>query len=250
MLSLKKIESPRKIEMADVNFINITYRELWGEVRIRLGSRAASAATKWLVCLLDFMNTTEFLSEGSMELSNEDQFCIAHYAAVQSLVIAHSEFTAKLNRQIVEIKIALDSSDDTRAQKADRWIYKDPKDPFHILVHDFVLSGHKIALDLKISTSAAPWLWTLWIFDRNDSGNAYIRDPLFAKNGISHLGVDEDLKFKVVEWPLVENMETIKQELLKWIRLIAPESTGDSLTPGVSQPYEPASRLPIETPHN
>lgn len=222
VLSLKKAMKPLDTQkILEANFLNITYPQLWHEVRAGLGLRAGNADPKWLAYLLDFMKTTELLSEGNIKMTAEDDFFIQHDDAVRNLLKDHAKFASKLNGQLDQLKNLLNES--LGGGVKNFWVYKPSDEPFYVLVYDFNMIGHKIALDLKVAPDLKQG-WELLLFDRNDDENIQILQKF--SNSLPALRPTIDNKFIVHQWKLDElDIDTVKQVIFDWIQRISGDGS-------------------------
>lgn len=206
ILSLKPIQLENS-----VGFINIIYGDLWHKVRSRLGFYTLSANQKWMTYLIDFMEATESLTGESMDLTDADRFFIENEQMIEKLVKDHESFISRLNFQVKTLKDLMDSLGDAPKSLVKRWIYLSS-----YLVHDYLLSGHKVAFDLQVS----PKGWILKLFDRSDRSNKYILELISSRR--SQLSIDEN-KILIASWPLETGLDDIKEKLYEWMEWVVKE---------------------------
>jgi len=206
VLSLKPFAIPEAI-----GFANIVYSDLWHEVKANLGFHATSGAHKWTAYLIDFMESTEILAGESMDLTDRDKFFVENEAMVERLVKDRNSFVARINSQVSILRDLIADSGDSPIELERRWIYASS-----CLVHDFVLSGNKVAFDLYVS----PKGWILQLFGRNQVSNRHVAELVSAKR--SSLTVEEG-RFVIAKWPLATGLEEIKDKLCEWMNWIVQE---------------------------
>jgi hypothetical protein len=211
VLSLKPVQIQK-----DVGFINIVYGDLWHEVRANLGYYAASATQKWITYLIDFMETTELLAGGSMNLTDRDRFFIENEQMVEKLVKDRESFIARLNSQVIALKDIIESSENAPKQFEKRWIYASS-----CLVHDYLLSGKNVAFDLYVS----PKGWVLELFGRNQLSNKYVTQLVIKRRDQI---TKEEGRFVVARWPLATGLDEIKEKLCEWMTWIIQEDANKS----------------------
>jgi hypothetical protein len=212
VLSLKPVQIQK-----EVGFVNITYSDLWHEVRANLGFYTVSATQKWITYLIDFMETTELLAGESMNLTDRDQFFIENEDMIDKLVKDRESFIARLNSQVITLKDIIENSDDAPKQFVKRWVYASS-----CLVHDYLLSGNKVAFDLDIS----PKGWVLRLFGRNQSSNNYVTQLVSSRRDQI---TAEESRFVVARWPLSAGLNEIKEGLCEWMIWIVQEDANKSL---------------------
>ena len=212
-MSLKKQVKPQ----GAFGFVNVTYSDLWRKVRENLGFYAKSATQKWTTYLIDFMETTESLGGECMDLTDRDWFFIENKDIAEKFVKDRESLISQLNAQIVKLKDIIENSEEAPKQFEKRWIYLSS-----CLVHDYILSGNKVAFDLFISSKG----WELQLFGRNLSSNNYITQLVSARR--DELSI-EDGRFTIAHWPLNTGLEDIKEKLCNWMTWIIQEDARNSL---------------------
>lgn len=200
ILSIKRLKN---INFYD--FKNITYSDLWQEVKSKLGNYSETISSKWLIYLIDFINNTGSLSGGSMDITDQDRFIVENDKSIQRLISARDSFLSKLSQQVVALKELLIDSGDLPKTVDKQWIYSSK-----CLVHDFILDGNRIAFDLYVS----PEGWKLELFGRNMTSAQYL-DTLIGSypEGVPLI----EGRFVLKRWGLEANLSEIKDELCKWM---------------------------------
>ncbi len=214
VLSIKAVAIPE-----GTGFVNVTYSELWREVRANLGFHATSATQKWMAYLMDFMASTELLTGENMKLTDKDQFFVENEAIVEKLVKDRDSFISRINSQVTTLRDLMSSSGDSPKGLEKRWIYASS-----CLVHDYVLSGNKVAFDLCVS----PKGWVLHLFGRNQSSHRYVTELISARRDAIAI---EEGRFVIERWPLVTGLEEIKEKLCEWMNRIVEEDARHTLHP-------------------
>lgn len=202
-LNVVKIILSIKREQESSGFVCVTYEELWSKIRARLGNYISTSSQKWILYLIDFMSTIEKLNGENMEIDKNDKFFIENEERVNALLNARNKFISKLNSKVRELLDITPKPVECERQ----WIYAKS-----CLVHDFMLSGHSIAFDLYIS----PQGWELQLFGRNIKSQAYLTE-LFSISPMSDHKVNlKDSRYILQEYDLSTELDTIKEQLLKW----------------------------------
>lgn len=222
-LSVQKNLSPVKIVLSikdhavDNGFIGITYKNFIAEIRQRLGLYAGKSSQKWLLYLLDFMNSMENFTGKNMELDELDQFFIKHHERVDNLLSARNKFMSKLYSKVSDLSVIMERS----CVSEKKWIYAKS-----CLVHDFILSGHSIAFDLYIY----PTGWELLVFGRNEKSRAYLSELLLDPSICEFEITCRDSRYILEEFSLATDLIVIKEKLLSWFsRIVDADNTRNSI---------------------
>lgn len=198
---------PTKIS-ADTGFINIDYPTLWKEVRTKFGFYAKSTSQKWMSYLIDFMDTTQSFTGGTMEFSSTDLFFIENNDLIEKFVKDRDSFLMKLNNRILILKEIISKLAPLPKSLDSQWVYASS-----CLVHDYNLSGNKIAFDLNIT----PKGWILQLFARNKRSEIYLNK--LVKPRCSDLNIENN-RFIVSKWPLATDLNEIGRYLCEWMTWI------------------------------
>lgn len=198
--------SPRPLTLPpDSGFQNLTYGQLWQEVKRLLGFYASATTQKWLSYLYDLMTVTTATGNEAMELTEREQFFIEHHPMLVQLQQEYTAFQRKLASQLTQLQQQMDEGIKHLTQLDKRWIYAS-----NCLVHDFVLTGHKIAFDLYIKPDG----WTLQLFGRNQTSQQFLGN-LIAQRLQTPL-VDNN-RFVIGTWPLQTPLDPIRDTLSEWM---------------------------------
>lgn len=208
VLTIKPSVIPR-----NSGFINITYVDLWREVKANSGFYITKSYNKWLVFLLDFIKATEVLGGPGMEITPRDQFMIDNDELIVKLFTEYSKFLEKLKKRLFIIKDLLDVENLSLKCLEKQWIYAS-----ECLVHDFNFSGNKISFDLYISPSG----WELQIFARNVKSSNYLRRLIQPR--MINLEFNNN-KYVIRHWPLTTDLEEIRNTLVEWLSWVEARST-------------------------
>ena len=178
---------------------------------MRLGDYVSTSSQKWLLYLVDFMNTIENFKGGTiMELTKKDQFFIKHDEKITEFLNDRNEFMSKLYNRVGELKKSMEKEEPVGCVKL--WVHAKS-----CLVHDFKLSGHSIAFDLLIS----PKGWELLLFARHKNSWSYLSE-LLDTTPMKKYKTDsmKDSKYILKHYDLAADLDEIKDELLKWFDLL------------------------------
>ena len=205
LCAIKIVLSTRK-EVEISGFVCVTYDNFLQKIRDRLGEYISTSSQKWLLYLIDFINTIEKLSGKNMDIDKNDIFFIENDERIIELINERNKFFAKLNGKVLELKEMTQQPDGCEKQ----WIYARS-----VLVHDFNLSGRAIAFDLE----ATPKGWVLKLFGRDVDSKSYLSELLLTpplaehKNRVNVV----DSRYILQQFPLNSELEEIKNKLLEWI---------------------------------
>ena len=205
-LKIVKIVLSIKKENPNNGFICITYSQLWERVRERLGEYVTTASQKWLLYLLDFMNSIDNLSGEKMELTEDDKFFIDNAELVDSFIKAKNKFDAKLNDKVKKLSNIVEKH--VKCQKQS--IYAKS-----VLVHDFVFSEYEIAFDLKISIYG----WDLILFARNKPSQDYLKQIMTAQQMKEQKSENINSRYILEKWDLNTDLSVVATNLEKHIEL-------------------------------
>jgi hypothetical protein len=199
-------------ELESSGFISRSYKELWAEIKKRLGNYVSTSAQKWLLYLVDFMTSIEKLNGGNMELNEADKFFIKNAEKVNELINAKNKFDSKLHNKVGELFKNLQNKN-TPSGCEKRWIYCKS-----CLVYDFKLGdGCSIAFDLNLFPSG----WNLKVFGRNLKSQIYLSE-LFAltplcdyENEVKH--EDSRYRLKLTSDSFNADFNEIERQFFEWI---------------------------------
>ncbi|WP_043634496.1 PD-(D/E)XK nuclease family protein [Desulfovibrio sp. TomC] len=204
-------------------FVNITYTSLWKEVRAKIGSYSTARHTKWNIYLYDFMSATESLAGGSMDLTEEDRFFIENDEIAEQFAEARKTFLNKLTKQLSLFRDIINSSNNQPLAAFKQWIYQS-----NCLVHDCIVHGMNISLDLYVS----PKGWELQLFGRDNPAVSYLAGLVNNLDPIMHMTTDN--RFVLKKWELGTDHDTIKAELLEWMTWLIDSDSASSNQAAIS----------------
>ncbi len=208
--AIKIILSTKK-EQESSGFVCITYEKFWKKIKARLGDYVSTSSQKWLLYLVDFMNTIENFKGGNiMELTKKDQFFIKHDKRVNVFFNDRNEFMSKLYNRVKELKNLM--AKEQPGKCVGLWVHAKS-----CLVHDFKLSGHSIAFDLHI----LPKGWELQLHGRNKNSQSYLSELLNTPplNEYKSYSMKNSI-YILKHYDLAADLDEIKDDLLKWFCLL------------------------------
>lgn len=201
--TFKVVLSIRKEKVSN-DFINITYSDFFKQVKSRLGSYVSTSSQKWVLYLIDFIDTIERLEDRNMNFNNTDQFFIKNEEKINELLNARNRFLSKLYRMVSTLNEMI-NEEDMPKHCIRRWVYSKK-----VLVHDFKVDGNLIAFDLVIS----PKGWELQLFSRDTRYQSYLNE-LIKENNLSSIVIEitKDSRYILMKYDLEESLKKIKNEL-------------------------------------
>ena len=208
--AIKIILSTKK-EQESSGFVCITYEKFWKKIGTRLGDYVSTSSQKWLLYLIDFMNTIENFRGGNiMELTEKDRFFIKYDEKVNKFFNDRNEFMSKLHNRVGELKNLMAKEQQSECEKL--WVYAKS-----CLVHVFRLSDHLIEFDLYISPNG----WELQLYGTNKKSQSYLSE-LLNTDPLQEYKPDsmENSSYILKRYDLATDLDKIKDELLKWFDLL------------------------------
>ncbi|MBK1854996.1 PD-(D/E)XK nuclease family protein [Verrucomicrobiaceae bacterium 5K15] len=207
--------SPEKLQGG---FTSITYTDLWQVVQQQLGHYLPNASQKWVIYLLDFIETTKQLTGQNMELKENDQFFIENDDQINQMIHARNDFLKRLSNQVSQLHSMISDEWDTiEPLSRAPWIaYK------RCLVLDFTFQGNlKIAFDLWLN----PRGWELQLWCRQSAKHNFVIRLLDTPQVKSKAPDPKphNNRFITQTWDVGTPLEDILPHLLEWIKIL-PEA--------------------------
>jgi hypothetical protein len=145
-------------------FRNLTYPRLIDAVRQRLGHHTVHADTRYLVLLIELLNTLENLRVGSHMDPQFVGFLVERSNDVVALLEELDNFKKELRTKVTELGALIDLSNCPNVRQG---FYRETRALFDDLVHDIHISD---ALPVRIDTVIRPQGWeiSLWLFHGSD----------------------------------------------------------------------------------
>lgn len=218
VLGLKPTQDSRTLaKLKNSGFVSHTYTQLWHCVRKRLGHYMARADSKWLIYLIDFMETTDILAGENMELKQMDKFFIEHNEVIEKMLVERKEFIGRLTNKIVELEGMMAETNEAKSLFTLPYKYSNDR-----LVLDFkkTVNNYEISFDFYITPAG----WDLQLFGRGNPSLNYLRE--LAKQAIlqEKIGnatlLDNGKRYSVQKWNLETDLDEIRDALCEWIALI------------------------------
>jgi len=180
---------------------NLTYARLWEDVKSKLGHRIQKGDSKWLLYLIDLMNTT---ANPNFTLSPREEFFDKCYDAIKQLLNERESLLSKLHSRLAELQTLIETCPVVRCSTKHGIFEKD------YLFYDFSSHGHTIGLALWIYEKG----WEFGIFTR-DKSPEYLKSLL--KDTPKKVTI-EDNRFIIDRWPLKKPLDEIQSDVCTWMQ--------------------------------
>lgn len=145
-------------------FRNLTYSRFIDAIRHRVGYHAAHDDTRYLVLLLDFLNTLENLQVGTHMEPQFVGFLAERSDDVVALLEEVDRFKGELRMKVTELGTLVNLRERPNVRQS---FYRERGALFDDLVHDIRISDE---LPVRIDTVIGPQGWEIriWLFHRSD----------------------------------------------------------------------------------
>lgn len=201
VLSLKK-------ENVTGSFVSITYEQFFNQLKSNLGHYSIDGNNTYIIYLLDFIKTIE--NHYKMEDVNKEMFhfLINNYETIKEIDIEKRKIDDLLSNLVIQI-----SNQIPNIENSEKWIYQR-----YTIVHDFVIEGNKVAVDLSIDYKEVKM--TLFMRSRNQD-TAFLDKLQVVKNNNffrenRYVLYQKDVNFFDID---KEELAKTAYELLKQVKL-------------------------------
>jgi hypothetical protein len=174
VLSLNKLTSSEDMEKLNTNnFVNVTYEQLFQNIKQNIGRHLNSSNISYINHLTDFIKSIENLTPKTMENKALWTFFKNNSETIQELTGCFSEYKNSLFQKIYQLNDTLPQNE--FAPSVDRqWIYEG-----FCLVHDYTInSKYNLAVDTKIDING----WKIQLFGRNSHSTNFIFNVMCKDN--------------------------------------------------------------------
>lgn len=193
LLSLNKLTSLEDIEkMKFNNFINITYEELFMNIKSSIGNYMAKSNILYVDHLTDFMKSIENIKSTNMENKSLWTFFKNNSDTIHELTDEYKEYINFLNQKVYQLRNLLPTSEFAPNSKK-QWIWKE-----HCLVHDFEIKNkYEVSVDATINVNC----WEIQLFGRNPLSKDFIfnemcKDSSFLPKTLENYELSERLIYQ------------------------------------------------------
>jgi hypothetical protein len=187
-------------------FINITYGQLINKIRSLLGFYTRDADTRYLMLLVDFMNTIDNLQKGQSMNQEWLQFILKRQEDIQGLFQQINTYRTELRNKVRALGSQIDTHDRPYVRQ---WLYRDPNELYDVLVHDIKLADD---LPITIDTVVSATGWEIQIFLRSGGNREKLRSLLESKD----IECEEGERFVYrIKFPFNAQIETIQPQIQK-----------------------------------
>jgi hypothetical protein len=122
----------------EYGFMNLTYPRFIDAIRQRIGYGAAHADMRYLVLLLDFLNTLGNILKGTYMEPQFVEFLDENNDEVVSLLKGVDGFRGELRTKVRELGALINLRDRSNVRQ---WLYKERTELWDALVHDIMVSN-------------------------------------------------------------------------------------------------------------
>ncbi len=173
VLSLNKLTSVEDIEkINNSNFINITYEQIFLNIKKNIGKHLSSNNLSYVNHLNDFMKTIENLTPKTMENRALWAFFKNNSEAIQELTDGFTSYRNSLYQQVYRLNETLPQSEFAPLVKK-QWIWDGRREGHNklALVHDYKINNlYFISIDTCIDING----WEIQLFGRNNQSAEYL----------------------------------------------------------------------------
>ena len=178
ILSLNKLSNQQDIEKAKADdFINITYEDLFNNIKNNIGSYLSHSNPTYSIYLTDFMKSIQNLRPATMENKVLWNFFKNNSEIVQELTAKYSEYKNTVFAKAERLKEFLPK--EVFAPLAiKQWVWDGRKEDYDCfaLVHDYKIEEFEISVDTNIEIKG----WTIEVFGRNTTSKDYLFNKMCA----------------------------------------------------------------------
>jgi len=196
----------------EYGFRNVTYSRFIDAIRHRLGYHASHADTRYLVLLLDFLNTLANLQVGTRMDPQFTRFLAESSDEVIALLKEVDGFRGELRTKVRELGALINLQEWSNVRQ---WLYRDRTELVDVLVHDIRVSDE---LPVAIDTRIGPHGWEIQIFLRRGSNQAKLRSLLQSLE----IPFEEGERFiSPTRFPYTEQLERLQPFIQELVDKIA-----------------------------
>lgn len=189
ILSLNKLSNHQDIEKARAdNFINITYEDLFTNIKKYIGSYLSHSNPTYSIYLTDFMKSIQNLKPATMENKVLWNFFKDNSEIVQELTDKYSEYKNTVFAKAERLKEFL-PKEEFAPLAIKQWIWDGRKEDCDCfaLVHDYKIAEFEISVDTTIEIKG----WTIEVFGRNATSKDYLFDKMCADTNFLQKPIDQ-----------------------------------------------------------
>lgn len=199
-------------------FVRFSYTQFWNHVRGNLGPCLPTANPKWVTYLIDFMETTSRLAGTSQPNKEFTDFFLKHTDTIEQLVAERQALFNRLDGCNFALESNLKGDLEKHVCITKVWVYQRC-----VFVVDFLIDGHRIALDLAHSLVD----WRLTVFDRDEKLQEFLQS--FVNTTIMR-ECSPDIKrdngrYLLQSWDIHITQVALQDTVLKWVKAIVDTAT-------------------------
>ena len=168
-------------EGADYGFRNITHRRLVKEIRGTLGNHVATADTRYLTLMLDFLNTLDNLQRGTEMDQELVDLLKSRSSEVEHFLQKMNAFKDEVRKKVKELAALIDVKHYSTVRQ---WLFRERESLSDTLVHTIGLAS---GLTVVVDTIVSPGGWEVRMFPRPGRSDPVKREEL--KNLLQSLDI-------------------------------------------------------------
>jgi hypothetical protein len=215
LLSLNRLTTASDLEnLKQNNFINITYEQIFKNIKINLGWYINSGNLYYVNYLTEFMKTIENLNPKTMEDKELWKFFKNYHEPIRSLIDNYNKYIVYLKDKVDQLLESLTTTG------FDPWIHN--KDGFYTLVNNFLIEEK---FQIGIDTNCLVEGWEIQIFGRDDISMNFVNNimlndsNLFPNTGNYKVNNQNRIIYKEFETDMpISEISEILVDLMKKIR--------------------------------
>jgi hypothetical protein len=205
-------------------FLRFSYAQLWNQVRTNFGPYLAKSNPKWVTYLIDFMETTSRLAGESQPNKEFTDFFLKHTDTIEQLVAERQSLFNRLDGYNYTLESNLKSDLEKHDIITRVWVWQRC-----VFVVDFLIDGHRIALDLAHSLVD----WRLTVFDRDQKSQEFLHS-LVNTTIMRECSPDikrDDERYLLQSWDIHVTQIALQDTVLKWVNAILATAAALSTPP-------------------
>lgn len=153
-------------------FKNVTHAAFASAVRSSLGHHVSEADTRYLTLMLDFLNTLEYLGEGTRMNQEFVKLLAERSDEIEKFMAGLKEFRDESRSKVRKLGALMDIEG---SDNVHQYFWRPPAELYDVLVHHiFVNEGLNVGVDAFVY----PWGWEVTIYTRKGTKRTVLEDLL------------------------------------------------------------------------
>lgn len=171
VLSLNKLSIQDMEKAKAANFINITYEELFSQIKKKIGSYLSHSNPTYTIYLTDFINSIQNLKPATMDNKALWNFFKANSELVQEFTDKYNDYKNTVFAKVEKLKEFLPKEEFAPlAIRQFLWDGRKEDSDCFVLVHNYIIEGFGISVDTTIRIKG----WTIEVFGRDQASKEYL----------------------------------------------------------------------------